>query len=128
MQLGWIGNRLLAAGFALFVAGYALMIAAVQYGNLVTGVGVVTVALGAGALCISPRAPFEGKFARFGLGVLAIGAAGLAGAAIIAAGMTFDPLESAPVVILGFTGFVLTPIGLIVTLLSLVRRFASSRS
>ncbi len=128
MQLGWIGNRLLAAGFAIFVAGYALMIAAVPNGNLVTGIGVVAVALGAAALCISPRAPFEGKLARFGLGVLAVGAAGLAGASIIAAGMTFDPLESAPFVILGFIGIVLTPVGLMVTLLSLVRRLVTSRS
>ncbi len=127
MQLGWIGKRVLAGGFALFVAGYALIIAAVPYGNLVTGIGVLAVAAGAAALCISPRPPFTGKLARFGLGLLAIGAVGLAGAAIIAASMTFDPLESMPVVLLGLVGIALTPIGLIVTLLSLVRRFATSR-
>jgi hypothetical protein len=128
MQLGWIGNRLLAAGFALFVAGYALMVAAVTYGNLVTGIGVVAVALGAAALCISPRAPFEGRLARFGLGLLAVGAAGLAAASAIAAGLSYDPLESWPVVVFGLIGLALTPIGLIVTLLALVRRFATSRS
>lgn len=125
MQVGWIGNRLLAGGFAIFVAGYALMIAVVPSGNLVTGIGVAAVTGGAAALCVSPRPPFTGMVARFGLGVLATGAACLLGAAIIAAGMQFDPLESMPVVILGFSGFLLTPVGLLVTAISLLRRFVS---
>ena len=125
MDIGRIGGRVLAGGVAIFAAGYALMILALPFGNLVTGVGVGAVAGGAALLCVSPRPPFTGRVARFGLGVLAAGAACLLGAAIVAAGMQFDPLESMPVVILGFSGLLLTPIGLLVTAISLLRRFVS---
>lgn len=125
MQLGWLGSRLLPGGVAILAAGYALMILALPLGNVVAGVGVAAIAGGAAALCISPRPPFSGKVATFGLGLLAVGTASLVIAAIIAAGMEFDPLESMPVVILGFAGLSLTPIGLIVTAIALIRRFLS---
>ena len=128
MQLGWIGSRALGGGIALFVGGYVLMIAALPYGGLITGIGVATIASGAAALAISPRAPFTGRLARSGLGLVAVGAVSLVVSAGIAAGMTYDPLESMPVVLFGLAGLVLTPIGILVTLASLVRRFATSRS
>ena len=125
MQFGWIGNRFLLGGVALVAAGYALMILNQPVGSIVAGVGVGVVAAGAAAVCVSPRTPFTGKVARLGLGLLAVGAACLDGAALIAAGMRFDPLESLPVVALGFAGLLLTPLGVIVTSIGLVRRFVS---
>jgi|GEM_PF-4779420 len=125
MQLGRIGSWLLRGGIAFVAAGYLLMILAIPTGNLVAGIGVVAIAAGSAALCLAPRPPFTGRIARLGLGILAVGTAGLAIAGVIAAGMTFDPLESMPVVVFGFIGLILTPIGVLVTLLALIRRFAS---
>jgi hypothetical protein len=128
MHLGWIGSRLFAAGVALFFTGYGLAIAALSYASFVTAIGAAAVAIGSAALAMSPRSPFTGKLARAGLTLLAVGAASLLGSATIAAGMTFDPLESAPVVVLGLTGIALTPIGVLATLAALIRRLAFSRS
>ncbi|MBI3745162.1 MAG: hypothetical protein HY264_01285 [Chloroflexi bacterium] len=125
MELGRIGIWLLAVGFAIVAAGYLLMVLAIPNGNLVAGIGIVVIAAGAAALCVAPRPPFTGRIARLGLGTLAAGAACLEVASVIAAGMTFDPLESMPVVVFGLIGLALTPIGVLLTLFALVRRFAS---
>jgi hypothetical protein len=125
MRLGWVGARILVGGIAIVAAGYLLMVQAIPYAGLVVGVGLVAVAGGSGALCVAPRPPFTGTVARLGLGVLAAGAACLDVSAILAAGLTFDPLESTPVVVFGLIGLSFTPIGLMLTLLALVRRLAS---
>ncbi|MEO8469729.1 MAG: hypothetical protein ABI573_08700 [Chloroflexota bacterium] len=125
MRLGWIGSRLLGGGIAVFIGGYVLAVMAVPYANLVTGFGMAVTALSAAAVCISPRPPFVGRLARFGLGLLAIGAGGLLISNVIAAGMTFDPLESAPVVLFGVTGLLLTPVGLLLIGIALARRYLS---
>jgi hypothetical protein len=128
VQSGSIGSRLLAGGVVVFVAGYVLMILAVAYAGLVAGIGLAGVGLGAAIVCARPQPPLLGRLARVGTGLLAVGAFCLVGSSIIAAGMTFDPLESMPVVILGLAGLLLLPAGLALTVISLVRRITTSRA
>jgi hypothetical protein len=125
MQLGSNGARVLRGGIVVFIAGYAFTILAVPYGNLVTGAGVAGIAIGAAALCASPWPPFTGRVTRVGLGILAVGAASLLIAAVIANTMTSDPLESMPVVVLGFAGILLIPVGFLLTAIGLLRRTTS---
>ena len=65
---------------------------------------------------------------RVSLGVVAAGLIAIACSSVVAAGLTYDPLANAPVVILLFGGALATAVGMVVTEVSLLRTAGLSRT
>lgn len=127
MRFGRIGGMLIMGGVVLFVLGYALMIVGAAVGSPLTGVATALIGSGAATLCAAGPRPLRGRVTRIGLGTLAVGLASLLGSSIVAAMLTFDPLESLPFGVLLIGGFLAMALGSLVTALSLVRAPGPSR-
>ncbi len=121
MRFGRIGGMLIGGGVVLFVLGYALMIVGAAVGSPLTGVATALIGSGAATLCAAGPRPLHGRVMRIGLGTLAVGLASLLGSSVVAAMLTFDPLESLPFGVLLIGGFLAMALGSLVTALSLVR-------
>ena len=132
MRSGQIGGMLVVVGTVLFVIGYALMILSLTVGrligDLVTGAAILTIAGGAGVLCVTGPRPFHGRGIRIGLGAIAVGLVGLQASSIVAMTLTYDPLENGPVIILGLGGFFVSAIGFLAVIASLLRAGGRSRT
>jgi hypothetical protein len=128
MRFGRIGGMLIVGGVALFVFGYALLIVGAVVGNLVTGCAMALIGSGAAILCATGPAPLHGRVIRAGLGVLAVGLGSLLASSIVASTLTYDPLESWPVVVLGFGGFLALALGSLIAEASLLRAKGHARA
>jgi hypothetical protein len=128
MRFGRIGGMLIVGGVALFVFGYALLIVGAVVGNLVTGCAMALIGSGAAILCATGPAPLHGRVIRAGLGVLAVGLGSLLASSIVASTLTYDPLESWPVVVLGLGGFLALALGSLMAEASLLRTSGPPRA
>ena len=91
-------------------------------------VSFAVVGIGAAGLAVGPGQTVRGRVMRVGLGVVAAGLIAIAFSSVVAAGLTYDPLANAPVVILLFGGALATAIGMLVTEISLLRTAGLSRT
>jgi hypothetical protein len=128
MGFGRIGGMLVVGGCvlfvvtgAIFVVGGTLHIGDGEIGSLALAASLALVAFGAAVLSVTGPRPLNGRAVRVGLGILAVGLLSSLASSAIAAGLTYDPLEDGPFVILFLVGGLATIIGSPVTVLSLVR-------
>ncbi|MEO8570681.1 MAG: hypothetical protein ABI553_03185 [Chloroflexota bacterium] len=89
-------------------------------GGLILIGAIVLGSLGAGIIGLSGPAPLRGRAVRIGLCALALGLAGIVSSSVIAMGLTFDPLENGPFVILFLVGGLGIMVGVPLTLVSLL--------
>jgi hypothetical protein len=121
MRNGRIGGGLVLGGWALLAAGMALSwVAGSVVGGATMSASLAVIGSGAAVIAITGPAPFGGRLARLWLGILALGLFGVAGSAITAARLTYDPLEDMPTVVLLLGGGLATFIGMLLTQLSLL--------
>jgi hypothetical protein len=129
MEFGRMSGWLIIGGWALFAAGVALSnVAGSVVGGAVMTVSLALAATGAAGLAISGRQPVRGRVVRVSLGVLAVGLVAIACSSVVAAGLTYDPLENGPFVVLFFVGALATTIGMLVTEVWLLRTAGLSRT
>ena len=128
MGFGRIGGVFVVGGWVLFVVtgaifagGGAVRIGDGAIGGLALAASLALVGSGAAVLSIAGPRPLHGRAVRVGLGILAVGMLSSLASSAIAAGLTYDPLEDGPFVILFLVGGLATIIGSPVTVLSLVR-------
>ena len=128
MGFGRIGGVFVVGGWVLFVVtgaifagGGAVRIGDGAIGGLALAASLALVGSGAAVLSIAGPRPLHGRAVRVGLGILAVGMLSSLASSAIAAGLTYDPLEDGPFVILFLVGGLATVIGSPVTVLSLVR-------
>lgn len=128
MGFGRIGGMLVVGGCvlfvvtgAIFVGGGGVGIGLRDVGGLVLAASLALLGSGAAVLSVAGPRPLNGRAVRVGLGILAVGLLSSVASSAIAAGLTYDPLEDGPFVILFLVGGLATIIGSPVTVLSLVR-------
>jgi len=118
---GRIGGGLVLGGWALLAAGMALSwVAGSAVGGATMSAALAVVGSGAAVIAIKGPAPLGGRLVRFWLGILAVGLFGIAGSAIAAARLTYDPLEDWPTIVLLLGGGLAALIGMLFTQLSLL--------
>jgi len=122
MWLARIGGLFIIGGWIVLVAGILAgpFVGQVVGGFLLTA-AVPFVAVGAALLAIVGGRPLQGRGIRVGLALLAVGLLLAWGSMMVAASLTYDPLESAPVIILLLVGAPVVAVGAIVTGISLLR-------
>jgi hypothetical protein len=129
MDIGRTSGWLVIGGWALFAAGVALSnVAGSVVGGTVTSVSLAVAGAGAAGLAISNAPPLRGRVARVSLAILAAGLIAIACSSVVAAGLTYDPLENGPFVVLALGGALATTVGMLVTEISLLRTAGVSRT
>lgn len=134
-SVGRIGGLMVAGSSGLLLVtgaiaatGHSVGVGTRDAGGLVLAAAVGLGALGAGALGLGGPDPLRGRWLRISLVTLTMGLIALTGSAAIAATMTYDPLESAPVVLLTLFGGWASFISGISTVAILLRSGGRSRS
>jgi hypothetical protein len=135
MGFGVIGGYMTVGSSVLILVAGAIAASggSVGLGNGDVGGTVVALALGlagfgAGTLGLAGPSPIHGRWLRIGLLLVAVGLLSLTGSALIGAAMTYDPLESLPVVVLLFLGGWTVLGGGIATAVGLLRSRGRPRS
>ena len=128
MRLGQIGGILVIGGWAAFVVtalavsgGGSVGVGGSGTGSQIFGIGLGLFGVGLIAIGLAGREPFRGRYLRGSLALLGVGVLAITISSLIAAGMTADPLENGPVVILLLGGGLVGAVGALVTLVSLLR-------
>ena len=128
MRLGVIGGTLVVVGAVMFVASEVLLIG----GNvvdmdlngvsgLITPASMTLLAIGVLVLGVTGPGQLHPRLTRTGLTIFAVGLLSLVAAGIVGAGLTYDPLENGPFVILALVGALCVVAGSLLTVLALVR-------
>lgn len=129
MDIGRTSGWLVIGGWTLFPAGVALSnVAGSVVGGAATTVSLALAGAGAMGLAISNELPRHGRVMRLSLGIMGAGLIALACSSVVAASLTYDPLENGPFVILFPGGAAATTIGILVTEVSLLRTAGLSRT
>jgi hypothetical protein len=129
MDIGRTSGWLVIGGWTLFAAGVALSnVAGSVVGGTVTSVSLAVAGAGAAGLAISNAPSLRGRVARVSLAILAAGLIAIACSSVVAAGLTYDPLENGPFVVLALGGALATTAGMLVTEISLLRTAGVSRT
>ena len=129
MDIGRTSGWLVIGGWSVFAAGVALSnLAGSEVGGAVMTFSFAVVGVGSAGLAISGGQPARGRVMRIAQGVAAIGLIAIACSSVVAAGLTSDPLENAPFVILLVGGALATTIGMLVVEVSLLRTAGLSRT
>ena len=129
MDIGRASGWLVIGGWTLFAAGVVLSyVAGSGVGLAVMNASLALAGLGAAGLAITRGQPARGRVMRVSLGFLAAGLIAIACSSVVAAGLTYDPLENAPFVILFLCGVLAATIGMLVTEVLLLRTAGLSRT
>jgi len=121
MRNGRIGGGLVVGGWGLLAAGIALSyVAGSAVGGATMSAALAVIGSGAAVMAIKGPAPLGGRLVRLWLGILAVGLFGVAGSAITAARLTYDPLEDWPTIVLLLGGGLATLVGMLATQLALL--------
>jgi len=127
---GWLvilGCVLTVVSVAIGSIGQPATIGSAGLGGVVLILALSALAGGFATLAIAGPRQVGGRAVRTGLGLLAIGIAGLLVGSIVASGLSYDPLEEASVVIPFFTGALALLVGVPVTIVALLVQGGSAR-
>jgi drug/metabolite transporter (DMT)-like permease len=135
MDFGRVGGMLviggwLLAGATILVAGAgnSVQVGSGTIGSLALAASLAVIGSGLASLSITGPRPLQERIMRVGLGILAIGLVGSLISAVIAASLTYDPLENGPFVIAFLVGTSAILVGLPLTVLALLRHAGPTRT
>jgi hypothetical protein len=135
MSFGRIGGVLVIAGWVLVVAtivtfgvGGSAQIGGSGIGGVALAGSLGLIGCGMVVLGIAGPNPLASRLIRVGLVILGVGLISSSASSVIAASLTYDPLENGPAVITLLVGALATFIGLPLTVLAMLRAAGPTRT